>query len=49
MNSKATCSKHPQPIQWQPVMGVEYCANGSNPEAIPSRLSRGFDPMAAGR
>jgi hypothetical protein len=49
MNSIATYSKHPQPIQWQLVMGMEYCANGSNPEATLSRLCNGFDPMEAGR
>lgn len=49
MNSIATSPKHPQHIQWRPVMGVEYCTNGSNPEAILSRLCKGFDPMEAGR
>ena len=49
MNSTATFSKHPQPIQWRPVMGLEFGSNGCNPEAIHSRLGMGFDPTEAGR
>jgi hypothetical protein len=49
MNSTATLPKHPQPTRWSPVMGMfhgmECSYTGSNPEAIPSRLGKGFDPM----
>ncbi len=52
MNSIITFPKHPQPTQWSPVMGMEYCSNGCQSEAIPSRamrLGKSFNPMEAGR
>ncbi len=56
MISKATYLRHPHTAKWSQgiglVAGMQRSANGCNPEAIPSRMSRlgkGFDPMAAGR
>ena len=56
MTSKATYTRLSHTASWSQgirlVAGMQRSANGCNPEAIPSRMSRlgkGFDPMAAGR
>jgi hypothetical protein len=53
MKSNAIYRKHSHTTSWSQgmrlVAGIERSASGCNPEAIPSRLCKGFDPMAAGR